>query len=128
LKILVVDDNPVNLKLMQYVLQDFHEIHLAGNGAEAVFKATRFLYDLIIMDLCMPLMDGAEATLTIRRSTDNSNCNTPIIIYSTSCLEHDRRRCLKYGANEYLIKSVHVENLKEKVEHFSRVKKMKFSI
>ena len=127
MKILVVDDNPVNRKLVQYILQDFHEIHLAGNGAEAVFKATRFLYDLIIMDLCMPLMDGAEATLTIRRSMDNRNSDTPIIIYSTSCLERDRQRCLKYGANEYLVKPVHAKNLKEKVEYFSQVK-MKFSI
>ena len=124
LKILVVDDNPVNLKLVEYILRDIHEIHTANNGEEAVSMTEGTRYDLIIMDLFMPFMDGAEATFRIRKSENNKSNHTPIMIYSTSCMDNDKERCMKYGADEYLVKPVRIDMLRNKVEQcFSGIKK-----
>ncbi len=120
MKILVVDDNPINQKFVQYSLRNAHDIDTANDGEEAVQKATLNSYDLIIMDLWMPIMDGAEATLKIRQMESESGRMTPILVFTTSNMENDRTRCLKYGANEYLVKPVRAATLQEKVEHFSK--------
>jgi len=120
LKILVVDDNPINQKFVQLSLRNSHVIETANDGEEAVMKATSNNYDLIIMDLWMPIMDGAEATLRIRQLDRQHNRQTPILVFTTSNMENDRDRCLQYGANEYLVKPVRAATLMEKVAYFSR--------
>ena len=120
MKILVVDDNPINQKFVQYSLRNSHDIDTANDGEEAVNKAAHNFYDLIIMDLWMPIMDGAEATLKIRQLERNSNRKTPIMVFTTSNMENDRNRCLQYGANDYLVKPVPAATLQEKVKCFTR--------
>jgi len=120
LKILVVDDNPINQKFVQLSLRSAHVIETANDGEEAVFKATSNSYDLIIMDLWMPIMDGAEATLRIRQLDKQNNRLTPILVFTTSNMENDRTRCLEYGANEYLVKPVRAATLMEKVAIFAK--------
>lgn len=119
MKILVVDDNPINQKFVQLSLRNAHVIETANDGEEAVMKASNNLYDLIIMDLWMPIMDGAEATLRIRQLDRQYNRQTPILVFTTSNMENDRTRCLEFGADEYLVKPVRAATLMEKVSHFS---------
>lgn len=119
MKILVVDDNPINQKFVQYSLRNSHDIDTANDGEEAVIKATQNSYDLIIMDLWMPIMDGAEATLRIRQLESKSDRHTPIMVFTTSNMDNDRSRCMEYGANEYLVKPVRAATLQEKVANFS---------
>jgi len=114
----VVDDNPVNQKFVQLSLCNVHVVETADHGEEAVMMAQANDYDLIIMDLWMPIMDGAEATLRIRQLDRKRNRQTPILVFTTSNSEHDRNRCLAKGANEYLVKPVKAATLMEKVACF----------
>ncbi len=118
MKILVVDDNPINQKFVQLSLRSAHVIDTANDGEEAVMMAEDNHYDLIIMDLWMPIMDGAEATLRIRQMDRKRNKQTPILVFTTSNMENDRNRCLEYGANGYLVKPVRAATLMEKVAFF----------
>ncbi|PTN10276.1 response regulator [Mangrovibacterium marinum] len=127
MKILVVDDNPINQKFVQLSLRNAHVIETANDGEEAVIMASRNIYDLIIMDLWMPIMDGAEATLRIRQIDQENNRKTPILVFTTSNMENDRTRCLEYGANEYLVKPVRAATLMEKVSYFSNQGSASFS-
>lgn len=120
MKILVVDDNPINQKFVQLSLRSAHVIDTANDGEEAVMMAQSTHYDLIIMDLWMPIMDGAEATLRIRKLDRDRNKQTPILVFTTSNMENDRTRCLEYGANEYLVKPVRAATLMEKVSFFQQ--------
>lgn len=120
MKILVVDDNPINQKFVQLSLRNAHIIDTANDGEEAVMKASSNSYDLIIMDLWMPIMDGAEATLRIRQMERQRNRHTPIMVFTTSNMDNDRNRCLEFGANDYLVKPVRAATLMEKVAVFSR--------
>lgn len=120
LKILVVDDNPINQKFVQYSLRNVHVIDTANDGEEAVMKVSANTYDLIIMDLWMPIMDGAEATLRIRQLESQHGKQTPIMVFTTSNMESDRSRCLAYGANDYLVKPVRATTLQEKVACYAR--------
>lgn len=120
MKILVVDDNPINQKFVQLSLRSAHVIDTANDGEEAVMKASSIAYDLIIMDLWMPIMDGAEATLRIRQMDRQRNRHTPIMVFTTSNMENDRSRCLEFGANDYLVKPVRAATLMEKVSCYSR--------
>ena len=120
MKILVVDDNPINQKFVLYSLRNAHVIDTANDGEEAIEKVIHNTYDLIIMDLWMPIMDGAEATLRIRQLEHLPSRQTPIMVFTTSTMEKDRNRCLHYGANDYLVKPVRAATLMEKVAFFSR--------
>lgn len=106
MKILVVDDNTINLKFLFYTLRNEYDIEMANNGNEALKMTYSTKYDLIIMDLWMPFIDGAETTRQIRSLDDNMNNKMPIIFCTTSCDEDDKKRCLTFGANDYLIKPV----------------------
>jgi CheY-like chemotaxis protein len=110
-KVLVVDDNPINQKFLFYSLKKYYEIETADNGLEAVEKLEDKSFDVVLMDLLMPVMDGAEATLRIRASENSRNKHIPIIFVTTNDFEHDRIRCLGNGGDDYLIKPVDINEL-----------------
>lgn len=111
MKVLVVDDNPINQKFLFYSLKKYYEIETADNGLEAVEKLEDKNFDVVLMDLLMPVMDGAEATLRIRASENTRNKHIPIIFVTTNDFEHDRIRCLGNGGDDYLIKPVDINEL-----------------
>lgn len=111
MKVLVVDDNPINQKFLFYSLKKYYEIETADNGLEAVEKLEDKKFDVVLMDLLMPVMDGAEATLRIRASENTRNKHIPIIFVTTNDFEHDRVRCLGNGGDDYLIKPVDINEL-----------------
>lgn len=111
MKLLIVDDNPINQKFLYYSLKKYYEIETADNGLEAVEILEKNNFDVVLMDLSMPVMDGAEATLRIRRSVNDMNKHIPIIFVTTNDYEHERERCLNNGGNDYLIKPVDIDEL-----------------
>lgn len=122
MKLLIVDDNPINQKFLFYTLKKTFEIEFASNGLEAVNMLNGSCFDVVIMDLMMPVMDGAEATHHIRESTLYNNKRIPIIFLTTLDYENERIRCIESGADDYLIKPIKVENLLNTIDFYIKLK------
>jgi PAS domain S-box-containing protein len=106
LRILLVEDNPANQKLAAYVLQDRgHLVEIAGDGQEAIRLYEQNRYDVILMDVQMPGMDGLEATAAIRKREEGGN-RIPIIAMTAHAMKGDRDRCLAAGMDGYLSKPI----------------------
>ena len=106
LRILLAEDNPANQKLATYVLQDRgHLVEIAGDGQEAIRLTERNRYDVILMDVQMPGMDGLEATAAIRKREDGGR-RVPIIAMTAHAMRGDRERCLAAGMDGYLSKPI----------------------
>lgn len=120
LKVLAVDDNTANLKLVEALLDELGaHIYLAKSGIEAVEFAMKERYDLILMDIQMPDMDGIEATKQIRRNPQNPNHKTPIIALTAHAMLAEKEKILLTGMNDYLIKPLNDEKLYAIIELWS---------
>ncbi|MCI0418608.1 MAG: response regulator, partial [Acidobacteria bacterium] len=104
LKVLVVEDNPVNSLLACRLLEKHgHTVHAAANGEEALAALDHQTFDVILMDVQMPDMDGFEATTRIRAGERSGN-RVPVIATTAHALDGDRERCLAAGIDDYLTK------------------------
>lgn len=112
LHILLVEDIPVNQKLVLQMLQRLgYRADVANNGHEAIAALRRQPYDVVLMDVQMPEMDGLEATRWIRRQ-DPTILKAPYIIAMTAhAMQGDRELCLEAGMNDYLSKPIRLEGL-----------------
>ncbi len=120
LRILLAEDNPVNQRVAVKVLEKYgHTVTVAANGREAVALALRQAFDLILMDIQMPEMDGYEATGAIREAEGASGAHTPIVALTAHANKSDQDRCLAAGMDDYISKPIHVEDLLQKVERFA---------
>jgi len=117
-RLLVVDDNPVNQKLLYYSLKKHYNVATANNGLEAVNMLNEEIFDVVLMDLSMPVMDGAEATIQIRKSNKPTVKNIPIIFVTTNDYDKERERCLSYGGNEYITKPIDIPALIETIDSY----------
>jgi len=100
--VLVVEDNQINQKLMNYVLQRAGAaVTLAGDGMEAIEKLKVDSYDLIVMDLQMPRMDGYNTTRYLRTQLQ---LRTPVIAMTANAIGGEQIRCLEAGMNDYMTK------------------------
>lgn len=116
LQILVVEDDPVNLTVLTRMLKGKgHTIETATNGSEALVLHRQKLYDVIFMDIQMPIMDGIEATVLIRER-EGLDRHTPIIALTAHALQRDREKFLLYGMDEYISKPIKMEELFLKLE------------
>ncbi|MDQ6901921.1 MAG: response regulator [Bacteroidota bacterium] len=117
LQILVAEDNAVNQKVILYILTKLgYSADLAENGAIAVEKVRQTSYDIVLMDMQMPEMDGLQATHAIRAAPGNQ----PIIIALTAnTMEGDQEVCIRAGMNDYIPKPVRLEDLVNKLEKWS---------
>ncbi len=107
LKVLVAEDNLVNQMVIKAMLQKFKcDTTIAGNGAEAIGLYEKGDFDIILMDVSMPVMDGATATAEIRRRQEKSGDTTPIIGVTAHAMREDRQRCIDAGMDDYLPKPV----------------------
>ena len=101
--VLIVDDEPINREIAQMLLDDAGlRTDIAEHGAEALSKAREATYDLILMDMQMPNVDGLEATRQLRQTT--AYRHTPIIAMTANAFSEDRHRCLDAGMNDFLTK------------------------
>ncbi len=117
LEILVAEDNPVNQKVILYILNKLgYKPSIAENGAIAVEKIREHPFDIVLMDMQMPEMDGIQATQFIRKNIYKQ----PIIIALTAnTMEGDQETCLNAGMNDYLSKPVRLEELTAKLEKWA---------
>ena len=111
LSLLLVEDNLLNQKLIFLNLTRYgFSIDVANNGVEAVDKVLGQNYDLVLMDLMMPVMDGFEATRLIRqREKSMAGRHTPIIGLTANTFDADREKCLDIGMDEFMAKPFDVE-------------------
>jgi CheY-like chemotaxis protein len=108
LRILVAEDSPVNQKLAVALLTRMgHQVALAATGTAAVEAWQRESFDLVLMDIQMPEMDGFEATRRIRAIEQASRrARTPIIAMTAHAMSGDRERCLEAGMDEHVTKPI----------------------
>ena len=119
LRILLVEDNPANQKLATYILQERgHAVEIAGDGREAMRMAQQNGYDVILMDVQMPGIDGLEATKAIR-DRDNGQRRVPIVAMTAHAMKGDRERCLAAGMDGYLSKPIDGHEMIALVESFA---------
>ena len=105
--ILLVEDNTINQKVARAMLEKMgYKIDIAFNGAEAVDALQQKNYGLVLMDLQMPVMDGYEATRTIRNSGKVLNRAVPIVAMTANATKEDRQQCLDSGMDDYVPKPV----------------------
>ncbi|MCH7725927.1 MAG: response regulator, partial [Planctomycetes bacterium] len=114
LRILLAEDNLVNQKLVIGALPS-HKITVANNGAEAVSTWEKNEFDVILMDIQMPEMDGFEATKVIRSREQQTGRHMPIIAMTAHAMKGDRERCLEAGMDDYVAKPIRVRELVDKL-------------
>jgi PAS domain S-box-containing protein len=114
LRILVAEDTPVNQKFILRLLDRWgHSAVLVEDGRKAVTEATNGVFDLVLMDVQMPEMDGLEAAAAIRRYEGEQGRHTPMIAMTAHAVKGDRERCLAAGMDDYLSKPIDAEMLKQ---------------
>ena len=123
-KILVAEDNPVNQALISHLLQlrqvDFLIVH---NGMQAVEEMKNVAYDLVLMDMQMPEMDGYTATKLIRNKL---NSTVPIIAMTANAMPGEREKCISYGMNDYISKPINEAELFKTISLFTANSKTNF--
>jgi CheY-like chemotaxis protein len=115
LNILLVEDNLLNQRIVTFSLKKYnHEVIIANNGVEAIEKFRENNFDVILMDIMMPVMDGLEATVKIREAEKLNNIEkrTPIIALTANTMDNDRDKCISYGMDDFLSKPFDIEKLK----------------
>jgi two-component system, sensor histidine kinase len=122
LRVLLVEDNAVNQKVAVHILQKHgHRVTVAGNGREAMEALLRDRFDVVLMDVQMPEMNGFEATAAIRRSERGTNRHVPVIAMTAHAMKGDREQCLEAGMDAYLTKPIRVQELLEALESIALV-------
>jgi CheY-like chemotaxis protein len=117
LKILLAEDNPVNQKLGQRLLEKRgHTVLLAENGRQALAALSNGSFDLLLMDLQMPEMDGIKATAEIRRMEQLTHYHLPIIAMTAHAMKGDRERCLDAGMDGYVTKPLNPKELWDEMD------------
>ena len=116
LKILLVEDNVINQRLAIGVLSRFgHEVTVAGDGAQAIETLGKDNFDVVLMDVQMPVMDGLAATEAIRAQEEETGGHIPIIAMTAHAMKGDRERCLEAGMDEYVAKPIRIGVLRDKL-------------
>lgn len=115
--VLVAEDNPVNQRLATRLLQKRgHRVVVVTNGLEALAALDKESFDLILMDLQMPEMDGLEATAAIREREKSGGIHRSVIAVTAHAMKGDRERCLAAGMDGYLAKPIRPQELDEVLE------------
>jgi signal transduction histidine kinase/CheY-like chemotaxis protein len=119
LRVLLVEDNRVNQRLATRLLEKRgHSVVLAGDGREALAALGDASFDLVLMDLQMPKMDGFEATVAIRKLEGETGQHLPIVALTAHAMKGDREKCLAAGMDGYLTKPIRPTELDEILETY----------
>jgi CheY-like chemotaxis protein len=118
-RVLVAEDNPVNQRLALRLLEKMgHRITVVDNGIDACERSMHGGFDLIMMDVPMPELDGMTATRRIRQWEAVHGGHLPIIAMTARAMQGDRERCLEAGMDDYLSKPIDSERLRQLVSRF----------
>jgi CheY-like chemotaxis protein len=117
-RVLVAEDNIVNQTLARRLLEKRgYTVSVVGDGLAALAALDRECYDIVLMDVQMPGMDGFEATATIRRQEQLSGRHIPIVAMTAHAFKGDQERCLAAGMDAYISKPVRQQELYTTIEH-----------
>ena len=121
--ILIVEDNDISQKVLcAYLNQDHISLTIAKNGYEAVSCFNNSKYDLILMDIAMPEMDGLQATRNIRKKENGSKIRIPIIAVTASDPYQNRHIFFDAGIDDYVSKPVDPDLLMKKITEHSKIR------
>jgi signal transduction histidine kinase/CheY-like chemotaxis protein/HPt (histidine-containing phosphotransfer) domain-containing protein len=119
-RVLVVEDNSINQNFITHLFREWKlDLDLANNGSEAIGKLRSTQYDLVLMDIQMPVMDGYTAAKEIRNELKS---NVPIVAMTAHAMAGEREKCLSYGMNDYISKPVREEELQRILARYGRKK------
>lgn len=114
--ILLVEDHKETQNLMKDMLELLgYSLNIASNGLEGVNMWKERKYDLILMDIQMPVMDGYQAALEIRKLEKETSAYTPILALTASALAYDRSKCLEAGMDDYVSKPITIDIIESKL-------------
>ena len=114
LRVLLVEDHPVNQLLITRLLERWgHKVSVADNGQKALDTLAGQVFDAVLMDMHMPVMDGLEATRCWREREQGRR--TPVIGLTASAMEADREACMAAGMDDFLVKPINTEQLYERL-------------
>lgn len=117
LKILLVEDNKINQILARKLLEKWgHSVEVSANGKEAVAMVDKESFDLVLMDIEMPEIDGIQATGIIREREKTTGNHVPIVAMTAYAMDSDRVRCLEAGMDAYVSKPINVQELFHTIE------------
>ena len=121
LRILLAEDNRINQKVVDTFLRaQGHSVEISSSGRQALDALARSQFDLVLMDVQMPDLDGFEATRAIRESEAATRSHLPIIALTACAMSGDRQRCLDAGMDDYISKPVVFGELLDRIEHAAR--------
>jgi two-component system sensor histidine kinase/response regulator len=119
LHILLAEDNVVNQKVAARLVEKLgHTVEIAGNGAQALAACEHETFDVILMDVQMPIMNGYDATRAIREYEQHTRRHTPIVALTAHAMKDDRGICLQAGMDDYLAKPIHPRELASALERW----------
>lgn len=112
-KVLLIEDNPVNQLVFEGMITELgFEIDIADNGEQGIEMWKQKYYDIIFMDVQMPVMDGLDATRIIR-SLEKPDAHLPIIALTANAMEEDEYACLAAGMDAFMTKPLNLQVLRE---------------
>jgi PAS domain S-box-containing protein len=121
LHVLVAENSPVNQRVALLVLEkEGHSVVIVSNGADALNAVTRESFDLILMDVQMPVMNGYEAARAIRMQEQRMGRHTPIVALTAHAMKGDRERCVEAGMDDYTSKPIQAHDLYEVLARWGR--------
>lgn len=122
IKVLLAEDNEINQFIAQSMLQEWgFDVVTTNNGLEAIEQVKKTVFDIILMDVQMPEMNGMDATKHIRILESNSNVHTPILALTANALKGDREKYIDAGMDDYLSKPFQEDELYYKISHLLKV-------
>ena len=128
LHILLAEDNAVNQKLATRLLEKRgHQVALAANGRQALSALEKTGFDLVLMDVQMPEMDGLEATRLLREREQGTGRHQPIVAMTALVMKGDRERCIEAGMDGYLSKPIRPQELDEVLDSYVTRERVDFA-
>ncbi|MBZ5568651.1 MAG: response regulator [Acidobacteriia bacterium] len=126
LRVLLAEDNAINQTLAVRLLEKRgHRVTMVGNGKEALAALEKDSFDLVLMDVQMPEMDGFAATAAIREKEKSSGNHLPVVAMTAHAMVGDRERCLEAGMDDYITKPICLHDLTELLGHYSPLESAK---
>ena len=118
LRILLAEDNPVNQKLATRIFEKMgHSVSVAEDGKKALEAMAKGIFDLVMMDVQMPVVDGLEATRMIRNLEKGTGTHVPIVAMTAHAMKGDREKCLESGMDGYVSKPINLRELYDAIEN-----------